>query len=375
MQHQPPFAHGISPRLTQSMGFLEINREAIRQNYTTLKSLLPKTTCAAVLKADAYGFGCKEIAALLLNEGCTTFFVAHLEEGLLLRSFIKQGQINVLSGFLPDTEGLFIENALTPVINDMGMLKNWVNKAKETGKKLPCILHIDTGMHRLGFDHTNLIQLYDSLSILKGLTITCVMSHLTSSPDSKSSLNTKQKALFDDFRRHFPQAKASLADTGGIYLGEPYHYDIARPGKGLFGLFKAPEGSPPLTPCLKLYARILQVHNAPKGESVGYGATHTLTRKSRLATLGIGFADGYDRRLSNKAFACIQEFKAPVVGCISMDYTVIDVTDVPESLCVAGEWVELVNEIFTLDHLADSIQTISRELSTGFGKRLSRVYK
>lgn len=114
-----------------SMGFLEIDQGAIRQNYTTLKSLLPNTTCAAVLKADAYGFGSKEIAQLLLNEGCRNFFVAHLEEGLFLRTFIKQAQINVLSGFLPNTEDIFIENDLTPVITDMGMLKSWANKAKE----------------------------------------------------------------------------------------------------------------------------------------------------------------------------------------------------------------------------------------------------
>lgn len=230
-------------------------------------------------------------------------------------------------------------------------------------------------MHRSGFDHKDLAELYESLDLLEGLTITCVMSHLASSHDQKSPLNTKQKTLFDAFRQYFPQTKASLADTGGIYLGEPYHYDVARPGKGLFGLFKTPEGAPPLVPCIKLYARILQVRTAPKGESVGYGATHTLSRKSKLATLGIGFADGYDRRFSNKAFAYIQGFKAPLMGRISMDYTVIDVTDVPESLCCAGEWVELINETFTLEHLADSIQTISRELSTGFGKRLPRVYR
>lgn len=375
LHQQTTLAPEASSLPAHSMGFLEIDQEAIRQNYTTLKSLLPKATCAPVLKADAYGFGCKEIAHLLLNEGCKTFFVAHLEEGLFLRTFIKQAQINVLSGVFQNTENVFIENDLTPVITDMGMLKNWANKAKEKGRKLPCILHVDTGMHRSGFDHKNLTELYDSLDLLEDLTITYIMSHLASSHDPKSPLNAKQKSLFDEFRRYFPQAKASLADTGGIYLGEPYHYDVARPGKGLFGLFKTPEGAPPLAPCLKLYARILQVRDAQKGESVGYGATHTLGRKSKLATLGIGFADGYDRRFSNKAFAYIQDFKAPLVGRISMDYSVIDVTDVPESLCCAGKWVELINEASTLDHLADSIQTISRELSTGFGKRLPRVYR
>lgn len=352
-------------------GFLEIDTKAIAQNYRVLQSLLSTSLCAAVLKADAYGFGIKEIAPLLEKEGCSTFFVAHLEEGIFLRSLLKNAQIYVLSGILPGTESLFVEHSLTPVLNDLDMVKKWTAKAQQQGEKLSCALHFDTGMHRSGFDQKGTSHLFDFKDLLEALKVDCVMSHLSSSHDLQSPLNEKQRGCFETLRHRFPSAKASLADTGGIYLGAPYHYDIARPGKGLFGLYKAPT----LTPCLKLFARVLQVRTAPQGESVGYGATHTLSRDSKLATLGIGFADGYDRRLSNKGAAMIQGFKAPVVGRISMDYTVIDVTDVPESLYFTGAWVELVNDLFTLDHLAESIETISRELSTGFGSRLQRVYR
>ncbi len=367
----------IEPSLLSShiTGFIEIDTQAIAQNLKTLQAMLPYSKCAPVLKADAYGFGLKEIAPLLRSKGCHSFFVAHLEEALILRGLLSDSHIYVLSGLLPQTADLFIDHSLIPVLNDFGMVKSWVEEAHKLSKELPCVLHFDTGMRRSGFDHTDLTKLLDTIELIGILDIHFIMSHLVSSQDSQDPLNQKQKKLFDALRDRFPKVPSSLADTGGIYLGPEFHYDIARPGKGLFGLYTPPPGTPTLLSCLKLMGRILQIRTARKGESVGYGATHVLTRDSKLATVGIGFADGYDRRLSNKTFMVIKGFKAPVVGRISMDYTVIDVTDVPESLCYAGGWVELVNDILTLDTLAHSIGTISRELSTGFGKRLARSYK
>ncbi len=356
-------------------GFLEIDTRAIAHNYQILQSLLSQTTCAAVLKADAYGLGIKAVAPVLMKQGCQSFFVAHLEEGLTLRNLLREPLIYVLSGFLPKTEGLFVENSLIPVLNDFEMVKSWAKESQKRERKLSCVLHFDTGMHRSGFDQRDFFKLFESLDLLEALEVQFVMSHLTSSHDPDHLMNIQQKASFDNLRRHFPNAKASLADTGGIYLGTSYHYDVARPGKGLFGLFTSPQEAALLQPCIKLLGRILQIRNAHKGETVGYGATHALTRDSKLATLGVGFADGYDRRLSNNAQVDIQGFKAPIVGRISMDYTVIDITDIPESLCHVGGWAELVNETLTLDNLAQSIGTISRELSTGFGQRLHRVYR
>jgi alanine racemase len=364
-----------TPLPIHATGFLEIDTKAIAHNYRTLQSMLPQTTCAAVLKADAYGFGAKVVAPVLMGQGCQSFFVAHLEEGLLLRSLLKEPLLYVLSGFLPATEDLYIESSLIPILNDFEMVMNWAKAAHNRDKKLPCALHFDTGMHRSGFDKKDASKLLESLDSLEVLDIHFVMSHLTSSHDPTHPMNEQQKALFDTLRSHFPKVKASLADTGGIYLGTSYHYDLARPGKGLFGLFTPPKKASALLPCVKLLGRILQIRTAHKGESVGYGATHSLTRDSKLATLGVGFADGYNRRLSNNAHVDIQGHKAPVVGRISMDYTVVDVTDIPESLCYVGEWAELVNETITLDTLAHSIDIISREFSTGFGHRLHRVYK
>ncbi len=369
---QLPQLMSLPPHLT---GVLDIDTRAMARNYRALQATLSHSTCAAVLKADAYGFGMREVAPVLLQEGCQHFFVAHLEEGLALRSCLKDASIYVLSGLLPGTEGLVVDKALIPVLNDFGMVERWALEAYTQGRKLPCVLHIDTGMRRNGFDREDVRKLFDSLDILDSLEVTCVMSHLVSSHTPEDPLNGQQRALFESFRRHFPNTKASLADTGGIYLDPAFHYDLARAGKGLFGLYTPPAHTPPLLPCLKMLARILQVRTAQKGESVGYGATHVLGRDSKLATLGVGFADGYDRRLSNNTHVDIQGFQAPVVGRISMDYTVVDVTDISDSACFEGGWAELVNDTLTLDALAQVCDTISRELSTRLGSRLHRLYR
>lgn len=372
---QPLLAPEAAALPSHITSVLEIDTKAIGHNYRVLQSMLPHSTCAAVLKANAYGFGTKAIAPILLQENCQHFFVAHLEEGLFLRNLLKRPNIYVFSGLLPRTADLFIENNLTPILNDFGMLKEWTFEAKKRGKKLPCSLHFDTGMRRNGFDGEDLNQLFENIALLEAVETQFIMSHLVSSHTPQDPINAQQRELFENLRKQFPQVKASLADTGGIYLGSSFHYNLARVGKGLFGLYTPPKDTPSLQPCIKLLGRILQIRTAHKGESVGYGATRTLARESKLATLGVGFADGYDRRLSNKACVEIQGFKASVVGRISMDYTVVDVTDIPESLCYVGSWAELVNENLTLDHLGGSIDTISRELSTGFGERLHRVYR
>lgn len=367
---QPELALQQSPLPSHVTGVLEIDTQAIVKNYTKLKSMLGPSTCIPVLKANAYGFGMKEISHLLIQHGSHAFFVAHLEEGLELRKHAPEATIYVLSGVLHNTEALFVDQNLVPVLNSFDMLSRWHNLSQNLNQSLSAVLHFDTGMHRLGFDSKDLSKLLESPHLLNSLDIHFIMSHLASSGDPSDPMNEKQREIFESLHRQFPTIKASLADTGGIYLGKPYHYEISRPGKGLFGLFNKPN----LEPCATLYGQVLQTHLAQKGESVGYGAIQNLSRESRLATVGIGFADGYDRRLSDNAHVHIGEFNAPVVGRISMDYTVIDITDVPESLCYPGSWVELVGKSNNLDALAQSIGTISRELSTGFSSRLHRIY-
>lgn len=222
----------VSPHITS---VLEVNTKAIAHNYRTLKQLLPHGSCTAVLKADAYGFGIKSVAPILMQEGCHYFFVAHIDEGIFLRGLLKEPVIYVLSGLLPHTEGYFIEHSLTPIINDFGMLNKWVEEAQKRHKKLPCALHIDTGMRRNGFDSIDFGKLLQNKDLLDLLDVHFVMSHLVSSQAPDDPLNRQQKELFDQVRQQLPQTKASLADTGGIYLDPTFHYDFIRTGKGLWG--------------------------------------------------------------------------------------------------------------------------------------------
>lgn len=358
----------LPPHITLLM---EVDTRAIASNYNTLKDKANNSLCAAVLKADAYGFGLEPVARTLFQEGCSHFFVAHPEEGLALRQLLKEPHIYVLSGVLPGTTELFRQEKLTPVLTDYGMVQEWAREAKKAGEKLPCVLHVDTGMHRSGFDRKDQEKLVSAPDALENLDVQLVMSHLVASANADNPLNKAQNQEFQAFCQHFPGISKSLADTGGIFLGDAFQYDMVRPGKGLFGLYPSAD----LKQCLTLSARILQVRTASQGETVGYDGTYTLARDSDLATLGVGFADGYDRRLSNTGYVDIQGFKAPIVGRISMDYTVVDVTDVPSSLRPVGGWVDLVSETLTLDDLAQQTGTISRELSTGLGHRWTRVHR
>ncbi|MEB3702145.1 Alanine racemase [Candidatus Bealeia paramacronuclearis] len=354
------------------MGCLEINLKTIVKNYQLMKDLAPHAEISAVLKADGYGFGASPVGKALRDAGCKTFFVAHLDEGIALRKTLQNEKIYILTGVLPGTENELIQHNLTPVLNHAGMYELWKTAGHLENRPLQCALHIDTGMHRLGFEMKDI----PNARCFEGLSLEMVMSHLACSQIPGHPMNAQQLAAFQKVIPHFQRLQKSLSDTGGLFLNPEYHYDIIRPGLGFFGMHpQSLEGPNPFQNVLTLWGKIIQVRSVPKGETVGYGATFKTKRHSRLATLGIGFADGLSRDLSNQGHVFIGDFKAPILGRISMDYSVVDVSDVPESLCYPGSWVQLVNEHQTLDDLALSINTISRELSIHLGSRLYRMYE
>ena len=352
-------------------GWLEVDLQRISQNFHILKNQAHSADCAAVVKANAYGLGLVPVSCQLFHEGCKQFFVAHLEEAITLRKALPEAVIYVLTGCLPQTEQIFLELKLIPVLNDFQMLERWVALGKNRAQKLPALLHVDTGMQRIGFDQADFNRLRVSMERLSGMNLKGIISHLACSPDPDHTQNERQRTLFEGICRDFPGVPRSLADTAGIYLGPAYHYDFVRPGKGLFGLFKSPNG-PELEQAFRLKARIIQIRQTQKGDLVGYGGQAKLTRDSTLATLGLGYADGLDRRSNPGGFALIGDFKAPIVGSLSMDYTVIDITDTPPSLIHLGGWVQLTGPNQPLEDIAADFGTISRELSTRLGTRLYR---
>jgi len=343
---------------------MEVDVGAIRRNYHTLKSHLKAASMSAVLKADAYGFGLIPVAKALYEEGCRHFFVAHVAEGIQLRPHVGESAIYVLSGAFPGTEELFIQQNLTPVLNDIAAIKSWGHRPH------PSVLHVDTGMLRCGLSVQDCLELIHAGHIPQHTTL--IMSHLACSPSKTHQKNEAQRTAFDGLRSELPHLKTSLADTGGLYLGEDFHYDLVRPGKGLFGLFDAPSGIA-LESCVNLKARVIQCRRAKAGETVGYGANTHLDHDAHLATIALGFADGLDRRMVGQKCIFMDGIPVPIVGSLSMDYTVVDISHVPAASQMP--YVELLGTHQSFEDMAAAAGTISRELSIRLGTRLHRIYK
>jgi alanine racemase len=357
---------------------LTIDLDAIAANYRLLRDRAEGAVCAAVIKADAYGLGIGPVAAALVGAGCRDFFVALPAEGIALRDVLAaaaaDARIYVLDGLASGEEATYARHGLTPVLNTADEIAAWRAFAATSGARRKAAVHIDTGMARLGLDRTAIETLAADRGAFEGLDMALVMSHLACAYDENNPLNGAQRALFDAGRALIPAAPASLANSSGIFLGAEFHYDLVRPGASLFGI--APlSGSPnPMAQVIRLQGKILQVRDVDRGQTVGYGATHRVTRQSRLATVGVGYADGYLRFLGNRGSAFIGEVPVPVVGRVSMDLITLDVTDVPLRAVHPGALVDLISDRHTVDQLAAEAGTIGYEILTGLGARFHRLY-
>ena len=364
---------------------LDIDLGAITHNWYYLDSISSKNTItAAMVKADGYGLGAKHVTSALFNAGCRAFFVANLDEAASLRSHLDSvngtdAQIMVLHGCHLDQEQDMRAYRLTPVLNDLEQLSRWRLFAQSINETCPALLHLDTGMTRLGFDSDQTDWLIENKQALNGLDITYVMSHLISGERTNDPANKAQKNLFDEHRGFFAGMKASLANSGGIFLGTDFHYQMTRPGIAIYGVHPcdkehAMKDSDALKQTVVWHARIIQVQSAPVGATVGYGGTHQLTRPSRVATLGVGYADGYHRSLGNKAFVNILGHRAPVIGRVSMDSITIDVTDIPADIMLKAETAALLSDLYNIKDMADDASTIPYEILTGLSHRATRIY-
>lgn len=347
---------------------LLVDPDAIARNYARLAALAPGAETAAVVKADAYGLGTPAVARRLVREGCRTFFVATADEGAELRRALGDGEaeIWVLNGYAPSLRAQFVEQRLGAVLNSKSELEAFIEAPAG-----PCALHVDTGMNRLGVPLADALALADASGALSKIDLRLVMSHLASAEDAASPLNERQRDLFVDIAARFPGVRTSLANTGGVLLGEGFHFDLTRPGIGLFGATASPEPLADLEPVAVLEAPILQLRNVAAGETIGYGATYVADRPRVTATVAAGYADGLPRALSGRGYARIDGAKAPLLGRVSMDLAVIDVTEC-EAPARAG-----VPALFfgaDLSDLAGLAGTLPYELLTGIGPRVARNY-
>jgi alanine racemase len=354
-----------------------VDLQAIQHNYRlTQQHLKDGCEIAAVVKADSYGLGMVQTAQALYAQGCRVFCVAFIEEGLRLRQALpyQDAKIIIFCGVLARTEGLFAEANLIPVIVDREQVKRWSDFARLKSQALPAVLHVDTGMTRNGLSFQEIMRISQNPSSMSSLKIEMIISHLASSDNLEVPQNEEQRQTFERCLKMLPKAAACLANSNGISLGEAYHYDYVRPGLGLYGYANPYPDAHQLQPSLAVYARIVQVQDVHPGQTVGYNATYHCTTPKRLATLGIGYADGIMRELSNKGHVYIGGFAAPIIGRISMDFTMVDVTDVPESLSHIDAWASLYPTAQNLREMAYLAGTNPYELLTSLGKRSHRIY-
>ncbi|MGH7153328.1 MAG: alanine racemase [Acetobacteraceae bacterium] len=352
---------------------LQVDLGAIVANWRTLCGRHPSGAVAGVVKADAYGLGAEAVAPALYAAGCRHFFAALLDEALAIRSLVPDAMLAVLNGPFPGTESEYVASGIIPVLGSLADVERWTIAGRAAGRALPAILHVDTGMSRLGLARGELDTLVRDPTRLHGLSLAYVMSHLVSSELPDDPMNEAQRRRFAAARAALPAAPCSLANSSGIFLGASFGSDLARPGAALYGINPTPGKPNPMRQPVCLRARVVAVRDIRVGETVGYNATWRAARPTRIATAAIGYADGWHRALSNRGNACFDGQPIPLVGRVSMDLTTFDVTDHPA--VQPDTWLELIGPGLTPDDVAVAAETNGYEVLTSLGRRFRRIYR
>jgi alanine racemase len=376
-QEVTTFAYG--PPAAEAGGVLTIDLGAIEANWKKLRQIAIPTECAAVVKADAYGCGIEPVTALLYHAGCTTFFVADLSEGKRARRIAPDAAIYVLGGLPPGTSSIFAEHDLRPVIGSSAELAEWDSFVTASGWQGGVALHIDTGMNRLGVTIEEATALAPRIK-MENHGIALLMSHFVASEIPEHPRNNEQMLAFREIRSLYRGIPASIANSSGIFLGSSAHLDLVRPGVALYGVNPTPGNPNPMRPVIQLQARIILTREVAFGDTVGYDASWTARRPSRIAVIGVGYADGYFRMASGTdqkpgGTVLVAGKRCPIVGRISMDLIAIDVTDLPGSAVRRGDFATLIGEGFDVDALAEQFDTNGYEVLTNLGPRYARIYK
>lgn len=352
---------------------LEVDLSAIVANWRLLCAMHRSGPVAGVVKADAYGLGARLVAPALYAAGCRHFFVALLDEALEIRDLVPDAMLAVLGGLIAGTEADYLARNIVPVLGSLSEIDAWTTAARSAGRVLPAMLHVDTGMSRLGLDARELAVLQQDHARLAGIELRYVMTHLIASEVAADPRNRRQCERFAAACAGLPPAPRSFANSSGIFLGDGWASDLARPGAALYGINPTPDAPNPMRLTVSLRARVLAVREVPAAASVGYNATWHAARPSRIATAGVGYADGLHRTLSNQGRAFFDGKPVPLVGRVSMDLTTFDVTEAPG--VVPGAWLEVIGPRQTPDDLAVAAGTNGYEVLTSLGHRFHRIYR
>jgi alanine racemase len=365
--------------LAAATGVLTIDLDAIAANWRKLEKAGLPAECGAAVKADAYGCGIDPVVRTLVGVGCKTFFVATLDEARAARAAAPDAALYVLNGLLQNSGDILASINAQPVIGDLQELAEWDMFCRRTGWSGGAAIHVDTGMNRLGLSALDAQGLAPRISA-GNHGITLVMSHLACAEKLNHPLNARQVVAFREVAHLFSGVPASLANSSGIFLGSSFMFDLLRPGAALYGVNPTPEADNPMAPVIDLKARIVQIRQVERGDSVGYSATWTARRQTRIAVVAAGYADGYFRAAGSSdgtrgAEVMVAGQRCPIAGRISMDLLAVDITDVPTAAVRRGHMVTLIGDGITVDELAHPFGTIAYEVLTSLGRRYHRVYK
>jgi len=371
------------PPEAEAGGVLTIDLAALVANWRLLRGRAGSAECAAVVKADAYGVDIAPAVRALARAGCRTFFAAHLPEAAAARAAAPEASIYVLNGLLPGTAPAFAAANLRPILGSQDELAEWAGFCRSAGVRLPAAIHFDTGMNRLGLRPAEAPEIA-SHAARADFETALVMSHFVSSEEPENPINARQFEAFARVRSVFPNTPASLCNSSGIFLAERPHLDLVRPGYALYGGNPTPGQANPMRPVVRLEGRIIQLRTAETGETVGYNAQWTVGRRRRLATVSVGYADGYSRAASATdakrdtqiatGEAIVAGLRCPFVGRVSMDLIAVDVSDVPEGAVRRGDLVTLIGDDLTIDEVGRRAGTIGYEVLTSLGRRYARRY-
>jgi alanine racemase len=397
--HWPTYTCAISVMFTTPT--LTIDLSAIVANWRILCEQFTGQECAAVVKADAYGLGMIPVASALAKAGCDTFFVATIDEGIALRTALTDVRILVFHGVQKGEEFAFANHRLIPVLNSPEQFERWLPVAAEHIHAVSA-LHVDTGMGRLGFEYGELKRLLEKhVEAMNAARVGLIMSHLACAPEPEHESNMRQLARLKEALKLTPGIPISFANSGGIFLPPEFHFHLARPGCSLYGI--APQaltllpqaGEPtaardtwdvkreesrtmqnPMHQVAQWHAPILQSRILEAEQAVGYGATRTLPKGTRIVTVASGYADGYLRHLSNQSVAYAGEHRLKLLGRVTMDMLCFDASDIPLEKLHEGEIITLLGKQpeITVDAIADAAGTIGYEIFTRIGTRVKRVY-
>ena len=356
----------------QTKPLLTINLSALARNYKMLDKYSSSSLCGAVIKANAYGLGVEEVIDCLYSNGCRNYFVANIYEAIEIRNKYKNIDIFILDGLASSDIKLILEKNLIPVLNSLDEIYSWVDKSSDT--EHPIAIHFDTGMARLGLAESDVLRLYKNKNLIDKLAISFIFTHLSCSSEPDNLINDEQIILFNKLTKLFPGIRTSVGNSGTILKRPDLLGDLVRPGIALYGMSPFQNLENPMEKVFSLTAPILQLREANKKITVGYGANSEVSANSLLATIGVGYADGIPRSLSNREFCFINDKKVKIVGPVSMDLITIDVSSIPKKDLYIGCGIEIFGNNSDIDSIASSIDTIGYELLTRLGSRIERKY-